>query len=124
MNIFEVATRNKYRFTYRGSLTVEDLWDLNEKDLDSIYKSLKSKAKELSEDSLLETRSTEDTELLNKIEIIKSIFETKRSEALARAEAAVNQKKRKQIEGIIARKQNEALENMSEEDLRKMLAEM
>lgn len=124
MNIFEIATRNKYRFTYHGSLTVEDLWDLNEKDLDNIYKSLKSKSKQLNEDSLLEAKSAEDTELLNKIEIVKFIFEVKRSEALARAEAAVNQKKRKQIEDIIARKQNEALENMSEEDLRKMLSEM
>lgn len=124
MNIFEIATRSKYRFAYHGSLTVEDLWDLSEKDLDNVYKTLKSKAKELNEDSLLETKSAEDTELLNKIEIVKYIFEVKRSESLARAEAAVNQKKRKQIEAIIARKQNEALENMSEEDLRKMLSEM
>lgn len=124
MNIFEIATRNKYRFTYRGSLTVEDLWDLNEKDLDNIYKSLKSKAKQLNEDSLLETKSAEDTELANKIEIVKSIFETKRSEALARAEAAVNQKKRKQIEAIIARKDNEALEGKSKEELLKILSEL
>ena len=39
-NIFEMATRNKYRFPYKGMISVEDLWDLNQTQLDSIYKAL------------------------------------------------------------------------------------
>ena len=26
INVFEIATRNKYRFPYRGQISVEDMW--------------------------------------------------------------------------------------------------
>ena len=39
-NIFEVATRNKYRFPYRGQISVEDMWDLPVTELDKIFKTL------------------------------------------------------------------------------------
>lgn len=39
-NIFEFATRNKVRFSFKGLISVEDLWDLSLTNLDSIYKEL------------------------------------------------------------------------------------
>lgn len=35
-NIFEKATKEKYRFPFKGQVSVEDLWDLKLQDLDSI----------------------------------------------------------------------------------------
>ena len=33
-NLFELATRCKYRFPYRGQITIEDLWDLRLQDIE------------------------------------------------------------------------------------------
>ena len=42
-NIFEAATRYKYRFPFKGMISVEDLWDLKLQDLDSVFKLLKNR---------------------------------------------------------------------------------
>ena len=59
-NIFEVATRRKYRFPYKGNISVEDIWDLPVTALDSIFKALNVKAKQAQEESLLKSKTKED----------------------------------------------------------------
>ena len=81
-NLFEIATRNRYRFTYKGVMTVEDLWDLNVEALDAIFKALNRQKKTADEDSLLAAKSAEDTELANKIELVKYIVSKKRDKEL------------------------------------------
>lgn len=61
-NLFEIATRNRYRFTYKGVMTVEDLWDLNVEALDAIFKTLNRQKKTADEDSLLAVKSAEEVE--------------------------------------------------------------
>ena len=63
MNIFEMATRNKFRFPYKGLISVEDLWDLSHVQLDSIYKNLNKEIKQTQEESLLSAKNSEDAEL-------------------------------------------------------------
>lgn len=116
-NLFEIATRNRYRFTYKGTMTVEDLWDLNVESLDAIFKTLNRQKKASDEDSLLTTKSTEDQELLNKIEIIKYIVAVKLDEAEKRKAVIANRAQREKILGIMARKQDAALEEMDMEQL-------
>lgn len=120
-NIFELATKNKFRFPYKGMISVEDLWDLNRTQLDSIYKALNKDIKQVHEESLMTTKSTEDAELLAKIEIVKHIFKVKEQEAQDKMVAAENADKKRRILEILAQKQDASLQNMSEEELRKML---
>lgn len=120
-NIFMTATRNKYRFTYHGSLTVEDLWDLSTKDLDNIFKSLNREVKVVNEDSLFDTVEAQDEVLKNKISIVRHIFETKVAEARANADAMAKKKQRERIMEVLAKKQDESLESRTEEELLAML---
>jgi hypothetical protein len=122
-NLFEIASRAKYRFPYKGLISTEDLWDLSPAQLDTIYKTLNKNAKAMGEESLL-NEVTVDTALTNMVEIVKHIFNVKREEAEARKAAAANAEKRKRLLEIIAQKQDEALLNMSEADLQKMLADL
>lgn len=120
-DLFKVATKKKYRFNFKGQLTVEDLWELSVEDLDKIYKILKSQQRNSQEESLLQTASKEDRELSNKIDIIKTIFTDKliaREKALKAAEKkAQNQR----ILEIMADKQDAALKEKSLEELQNML---
>lgn len=122
-NLFEIASRAKYRFPYKGLISTEDLWDLSSAQLDTIYKTLNKNAKAQGEESLL-NEATVDTTLTNMVEIVKHIFNVKREEAEARKAAVANAEKRKRLMEIIAQKQDEALLNMSEADLQKMLEEL
>ena len=120
-DLFKVATKKKYRFSYKGQVTVEDLWDLSVEELDKIYKNLKSLQKNASEESLLQTVTKEDKELNNKIEIIKTIV-TDKLAAKDRAMKAASQRAQNQrILEIMADKQDAALKEKSIEELQNML---
>ena len=121
MNIFEYAVENKLRFPYKGLISAEDLYALSVSDLDTIYKTLKREAKRNGEESLLATKSNDDVALDTKIEIVKYIVEKKLAQVEARKTAAANKAKKEKIMSILEEKQDAALKNMSEEDLRKML---
>lgn len=122
-NLFEIATREKYRFPYKGMISTEDLWDLPMTALDSIYKALNRNVKVQAEESLM-SESEADPKAQNMVEIVKHIFSVKREEANARKAAAENAEKKRHILDILARKQDEALNAKSEEELMKMLDEL
>ena len=123
-NIFEYATRNKIRFSFRGLISVEDLWVLSLTNLDSIYKELNKQSKQSEEESLLNIKTQED-ELLNvQIEIVKHIVSVKLAEKEAREKASAKKVQKQKIMSIIAAKQDEALQNSSIDDLQKMLDEL
>nr|DAZ74063.1 MAG TPA: hypothetical protein [Caudoviricetes sp.] len=120
-NLFEMATRSKLRFpSTKGELSVEDLWDLSDKDLDVVYKNLKDQEVKSSEESLLDDANV-DPKLTAAIGIVKYIFTTKRNERLAEKER-INKKltQRKYIDAL-SKKQDEAIEKMSEAELRAMI---
>lgn len=122
--MFETATRKKFRYPFRGQISTEDLWDLNMTELDSIYKTLTKEAKAKDDGESLLSQNKIDEELLLKIEIVKTVFETKQEEANASKVAAEKAKKKEKLMTILARKQDDSLEQMSEEDLKKMIEEL
>ena len=124
MNLFEVATRANYQFPFRGMINVIDLWDLSLTNLDSVFKTLNAEVKKFEEESLLHTKSKEDEEISNKIEIVKYIVNVKLNEKKKRENEIKNAETRQKLLEIKAKRQNAALENMSDEELDKALAEL
>lgn len=124
VNLFEVATRENYLFPFKGMINVIDLWNLSLTNLDSVFKTLNVEVKKSEEESLLNAKTKEDEELTNKIEIIKYIVSKKLAEKEARENEKKNKEKRQRILEIKAKRQDEALENMSDEDLDKLLSDL
>lgn len=127
-NLFEMASQFKFRYPYKGLITTEDLWDLSPDQLDVVYKTLNKALNSIQEDGLIQTKSADEgveaNNLKNKLEIVKYVFASKQQAAELARMAAENAMKRKRIMEILAKKQDDALENMSEEDLKAALAEL
>lgn len=123
-NIFEVATRQKYRFPYKGSISVEDMWDLPVTALDSVFKTLNAKAKQAQEESLLESKTKEDEETAIKIQIVRHIVGMKQAEALAREKAKENKEMKQRLLEIKAAREDKQLEGLSDAELDKLIAEL
>ena len=129
MEIYKKAAKKKLRFsTNRGSLPVEQLFDLPKEEIRQLVIKAREDAKKSSGevndselsflDSPAKAKAT-DAEL--RFEILKDIYLTKKSaeeKAQKKAEAKANNKK---ILELIARKQDEALEKKSIKDLEKLL---
>lgn len=122
MELFKLAAKEKYRFPFRGNISVEDLFDLTTSQLDVVYKELKSQVKE-SSDSLLKEVSKEDKELKNKIEIVKTIFEDKKTEAVQKEQVLAEKQRKERIKELIAQKKDQDLVDKSIEELEAMLGE-
>ena len=122
--MFELATRNKMRFPFKGQISVEDLWDLRAEDLDTVFKTLNKQIKQTKEESLLATKTTEDTILDTQIAIVKYIFDGKVQETNARLLEKERKEKKQKIMSILATKQEQELQNKSVEELQKMLDEI
>lgn len=120
-NLFEGAVRAKYRFPFKGQITAEDLWDLPLQDLDRVFKALNAEAKLSQEESLLNTPDKKTETLQRKIEIVKHIVAVRQAETQALKDAADRKAQKQRIMEIIARKEDEALQSMTKEELMKML---
>lgn len=119
-NLFLLASKTKLRFqTSKGVLSTEDLWDLNLQNLDSIYKTLSRKMREIEEESLLKTKV--DTEVELQIAILKHIVSSKLEEKAILKARSENKEKREKLLSIMAQKQDQELASKSLEDLQKEL---
>ena len=116
-NIFERAAREKTRFPYKGMCTAEDLWDLTAHKLDDIFQTLNAKLKVEGEESLLDTKRMETSELALQVEIIRHIVGVKLAEAAAAETREVQRQKNAMIDGILVGRKEAELMNMSEAEL-------
>lgn len=123
-NIFEKGMRSKVRFEYKGSIGVEDLWDLSLEALDTIYKSLVVASRQSEEEGLLNVRKAEDEIRSLKIEIVKSVFETKKEELDARKLATAKKQEKARLKEILAQRQDEDLKSLSAEELQRKIDEL
>lgn len=122
--MFEKASRLKLRFDYKGLVSVEDLWDVPMTGLNKVFQKLNTELKSSQEESLLETKNREDTVLELKIAIIRHVADVRLAEKEVRKNAAERKAKKERLLEIIAKKQDESLEQMSIEDLTKLVNDL
>ena len=122
--MFEKAARMKLRFDYRGSISVEDLWDLPVRDLDSIFKTLNARSKTQQEESLLGVRNQEDEIVALKIDIVRHVVSTKLQERDQYKESAERRARKEKLMAILEEKQDAELHEFSPEQLRKLIEEL
>ncbi|AXU41182.1 hypothetical protein BC01_085 [Bacillus phage BC01] len=119
--LFEVATRTKMLFPFRGLISVIDLWDLTPTQLDAVFKTLNAELKQVSEESLTKVKTTKDKELELKVDIVKYIYTVKVSEKEALQEAKAKKEEKQKLLAILADKQDEELKNKSAAEIQAMI---
>ena len=105
-------------------INVIDLLTLSLQNLDNVFKTLNAEAKKSEEESLLSVKTKENEELSNKIEIVKHIVGVKLEEQAAREDAKKKKEMKQRLLEIKAKREDAELENMSDADMDKMLAEL
>lgn len=126
-NIFETASRSKFRFAFtKGEITTEQLWDLSLTDLDTIAKLVNTNLKAITEDSFVKvTRNTASQRTLEtKLEVLKHIIAVKLDEADQRQAASTRAAKRATLLEALAAREAQELSQASKDDLLKQLAEL
>lgn len=127
--MYKIAARKKLRIaTNRGNLSVEQLWDLSKEEIGELAKSIRKRIndqKGVTGDSELDflkpSAQTEETIDELTFRILKDIYTTKQAEEdKAHRRAAARENNRKILE-LIAKKQDQELENKSVEELEAML---
>ena len=123
MDIFEKASREKLRFTLGGSVSTEQLWDSYivqlidyETDLIEIVEKYGTKNRR----NKRKVSRNEELDAL-RLEIVSHILDVREKE-LEEAVVRAEQKRQEQkILEIISRKEDAELENMSIQELKKLL---
>lgn len=129
MNLFEIASRKAYRFpSVKGDLSIEHLWQLplqskTGTDLDSVAQGLDDALQKAGKSSFVNTGGNPaKTELTNKLEIVKHIISVKIAESEAAREAARNAEVRERAKEVLAKRADQKLENLSDEELARLAA--
>lgn len=129
--MYKIASRKKLRIaTSRGNLSVEQLWDLPKDDIGQLAIAVRKRiadekgtAGDSELDFLKPTAQKEESIDELTFRILKDIYKTKQAEEDKAHLAAEKRLKNRRILELIAKKQDEALENKSIEELEAMLEE-
>jgi hypothetical protein len=125
MESFEKASRVKLRFTTsKGALSTEDLWDFSLTSLDTVAKAVNKELKNEAEESFISARTTSNTLMELRLEILKHIIAVKLAEKEATVLRTEKQAKIAQLKELAMHKANEQLSQKSLDEIQKMIAEL
>lgn len=131
LNLFELATRQNYTFpTDKGDLNVYQLWQLPltskvGPSLDKIAQKLDQEIQAKGTRSFVKSaRTTESTLLKNKLDIVLRVIEVVETENEDKTRRAANQSQAQRLREILARKEDQALENLTPEQIQAELAKL
>jgi|688.fasta_scaffold1399464_1 hypothetical protein len=125
--MFELASKIKLRFQYKGIIGVEDLWDLQLIDLNEIAKKVNRQLKNLDDEDFIsgDVKVTKEKENLQlQLDILKHIIAIKIEDRELKLKARERLEKRKHLQELIYDKQNKELSEKSLDELVKMLNEV
>lgn len=119
--MYKEAAKQKLRIaTSRGSLSVEQLWDLPLAELDTLAVSLEEAHKNSKGKSFLERRTTKDKGLKLQFDIVLDVLQSKVEDADALREARDAKEFNQKIDELIAKKKDGELEGKSIKELESM----
>lgn len=129
--MYKKASRLKVRFASNvGNLTVEQLWGIKMSDLKEMIKAAHEVVKKIEktdEDLLflegIGQDDKEETMAKLRFDILKDVYITRMNETKAASEEAITNREIKHLEEILAKKREESLSSMSEEDIMKLIEE-
>lgn len=129
--MFEKASKLKIRFeSPKGSLTVEDLWDLpltsstGKANLNDIAKGISRELRENEDEDFVNTATKPNELLALKMEVVKRVIAERLAENQAAKQAADRREKKQRIMALMAQKQDEVLASKSLDELQAMMAEL
>lgn len=122
----------KYGITFatsRGPRTISEMWTLpllgnNGYNLDTISREMLAELHKSQEQSLVVETTKENRELKLKLDILKFIIDDKKTERNAKRLEIEKAEKRRELQEAIAKKQKEAVQEKSLEDLQAELASL
>lgn len=121
MDIYKLASRKQLRVsTTKGLLPVEQLWTLSLSSLSTIIRNVKKQLNGNEADSdlaFLDETKTVDTELQLTFDILKDIYQTKKTELDEERRAVEVKAQKEKLMSLLAKKQDEKFENMTEEQI-------
>jgi hypothetical protein len=122
MENYKLASKLKLRVnTSKGSLTVEQLWDLSLEDLDKLAVELEEQYKSSGKKSFLVKKSAKDQSLKLRFDIVEDILTTKLNAAEEASTAMEIKKHNQSILTLIEEKRMEEVKGKSIAELEKML---
>lgn len=123
MSIFEQASRVKLRFDLQGQVSTEQLWTANYDTLVEYEASLSDTVESYGKTTRrVKTRRTKEQELNElRLAIVSHILNVRDEEAETAVKTAESKAQRQNILELIQRKKNQAMEEMSLEDLEALL---
>lgn len=125
--MYKNASKLKLRFqTTVGTLSVEQLWDLNLSQLTSAIKAVKKILKKNDDDELsfLDEKNTVDTENELRFSILKDIYLEKKNELEKVKTEAERKRQREKLLTLIEEKKEASLKDLSLDELMKKLDEI
>lgn len=120
--MYKEALQKKLRFkTNKGMISTEDLFDLSLHNLDTLALMLDKKISEAPKKSFIEDLPAEENDDELRFSIVKDIINVKLKARKDNINRAQIDARNKRIAELIAKKEDEDLENKSIEELRAMI---
>lgn len=126
-SLFIKASRLKLRISYKGLISVEDLWDLPIGVLDTLAINYNKLVKNANEETFISSGKVKSSEEIKNelaFEIIKYILNVKVDERDAKANDLKKKQEIAKLEAILSKKKDAELEGLSAEDIAKKIEEL